>query len=925
MKTNGSSRVVVGGASAPLAPEAAGGKAANLDRLLRLGVPVPPWFCITAAVLDGVWARVRPRFAAQLAGLSPDRSAEAVRLGEAVRRALLELPLEAADEELILEKFDALFGPDGFVAVRSSAIGEDSARSSFAGQMATYLWVPREHLIARVKDCLASAFSDRALLYRCLRQVDNLDVRAAVVVQQMVNSRVSGILFTVNPATCDAGEMMVTAGYGLGEGVVADQVETDTFVIDRRAGGLRSSDVRDKSARVVFDAAARSGTRLAGVPPDLACAPALSRAQLDELLRTASAIETHFGCPQDIEWAIDEEARLWMTQARPITTLQRGAERIFDNSNIIEGYPGVTTPLTFSFARMAYEAVFRRLALAFGVPEKLLDREAHVLQNMVGLIDGRMYYNLLSFYRFYSIVPGFEKNLEAWKKAVGLDRKDPTEAVALSWRERFAWLPAQLGVYGRIVRNFATLPRAVRAFEAYFERSRAAFQRTPCEEQSADELLERYERLYRDMVGHWDCTVVNDLYTVNFFELLRKLTVRWGLDESGSLRNDLLCGEKGMESVAPVRSLLDLTQRIRDSAELLALLEETPDDRDAWRAVSADPRCSAFHAAALAHIQRFGDRTVQELKLETPGLDRTPHQVITLCRSYLRADRRTEELDRREAEVRGRAEQLVAQRLRGHPIRRALYRLVLKQTRAMVRNRENTRFARTRGFGMIKRLFRAIGRRFTEQRVLDDPEDIFYLTVEEIAGYVRGASVTRSLKALVALRREELAGFQRSRPPSRVTTRGIACAGASSWTSTAPAEDVASGQRELRGQGCSPGRRRALARVVLDPARADALHGRILVAPMTDPGWVFLMVAAQGLVAERGSPLSHTAIIGRELGIPTVVGVPGATRLIQDGQLIEIDGAAGVVHIHDVEEGTSTTQSVEPSPSNPFLDVAAPP
>jgi pyruvate,water dikinase len=218
---------------------------------------------------------------------------------------------------------------------------------------------------------------------------------------------------------------------------------------------------------------------------------------------------------------------------------------------------------------------------------------------------------------------------------------------------------------------------------------------------------------------------------------------------------------------------------------------------------------------------------------------------------------------------------------------------VLERARRAVRNRETLRLARSRGYGLIRGLYRELGTRLRDASVIDDANDVFLLTTEEVAGAVRGASTIRDLRAVVALRRSEQEAFLRMRPASRVVARGLVAAAEVEQESAGRASVAG----ELRGISCSAGKVRARAKVIHDPRGARRIDGEILVATMTDPGWVFLMVAAAGLVVERGSVLSHTAIIGRELGIPTVVGVTGATRRIPEGAMLSIDGARGIVTI----------------------------
>jgi pyruvate,water dikinase len=243
---------------------------------------------------------------------------------------------------------------------------------------------------------------------------------------------------------------------------------------------------------------------------------------------------------------------------------------------------------------------------------------------------------------------------------------------------------------------------------------------------------------------------------------------------------------------------------------------------------------------------------------------------------------------------------MVRDRLKLRPVRRALFETVLALTRMAVVNRENLRLARTRTFGLAKRWYRQVGRALAQAGLLERDADVFYLSMEEMKGAVRGHLLTRDLKALVALRKREYEDYARRHPPDRITLNGVVFA---NEIPEEVAADATSDDGSLRGIGCAGGRVTGRAMIVRQPRTDLDVRGEILVATMTDPGWVFLMAAAGGLVVERGSLLSHTAIIGRELGVPTVVGVTAATRRIADGELLEIDGGTGEVRRLERESG----------------------
>src|SRR5262245_42950307 len=311
----------------------------------------------------------------------------------------------------------------------------------------------------------------------------------------------------------------------------------------------------------------------------------------------------------------------------------------------------------------------------------------------------------------------------------------------------------------------------------------------------------------------------NDDAAQQFFALLGRLMQRWGLG-GDDLRNDLFAGEHGMESVEPLRSLLELVQVVRGDRRLLALFHATPDDTALWRLLNGDsyPSFVEFRRSLARHIDLYADRVLQERKLEPPPLEDNPPALIAMIRNHVRARSRLDVLEDREPEIRRRAERAVAARLRGHPLRRQVFRFVLAQARRTIKNRETLRLARSRAVGIFKRIYRHIGRRFADQKLIGAARDIFYLTVGEIEGAIRGASVLGDLRELVALRRRDYERFETEAPPGRIVVRGIVHGARLAGPPTAGASPVEEaprrGEDELRGIGCASGQVTARAMVV---------------------------------------------------------------------------------------------------------------
>ncbi len=868
---------------ASVSPREVGGKGWNLFRLRSLGFLVPRWLVIQSSVFDEAIAPIRPAIRQALEGIDPSDRAAAAAAARRIAEVIGDCEWPAARDTELGDAIDGALGGATLFSIRSSVVGEDSAEHSFAGLMDSVLNVGRADIAAAVRRVWASAFSERALLYRQRKRLGFADITTAVVVQEMVQADVSGVLFTRDPADFSRC-CMISAGFGLGEGVVADAVETDTYRVGWNGTAIES-ELRSKDTRIVLDRYARKGTVTEPVPLDRRTGPALVESQIRELRDAGIEAERCFGAPQDIEWAFDASGRLFLLQARPIVragqaAASAGTRRFWDNSNIVESYPGLTLPLTFTFVQSAYEQTFRRAALGF-LPFGGRSRpRPGVFRNLLGLLDGRVYYNLGSWYEMFSYLPAPDRHQEAWDRMIGIAEKTRVTHTAVGRLTRLASLLAAVSI---LLRTRAIAHDFFARFESFYSLYRGA----GAAEATAEELAATFRSVEEAAAGFWHLTIYNDFCAIRYHEWLTGLCARWKLDAAG-LQNALLAGEKGIESVAPVRSLVRIAERVHQDPAWRELFEGS-DDKAIWDAIQNRVQHRTLRDAFLAHLDAFGDRGIEELKLEAPTFREQPERLVTLAKRYGRLGLTVAVLASQERN----AAVSVEAALHEHPLHfaaRKILGFVLAHARLAIQTRENMRFARSRLFGIVRRLFRRLGERFAEGGLLESPADIWLLTKDEVLGFVDGTAVTQDLKALVRLRKAEYERFARLDTAERLETLGIP------YLETLHQERKAEhGEQVLRGTGCSAGRGTGRANVVTDPKAAVSDRDQVLVARSTDPGWVFLMIASAGIVVEKGSLLSHTAIIGRELGIPTVVGAKGATRLIPDGAAITLDGTTGEV------------------------------
>jgi phosphohistidine swiveling domain-containing protein len=874
-------------------PARLGSKAAGLLELERLGLPVPDFACVTTELWDELVERLPSALRDELE-LPPDDLQKLADAGARARELITGFTLDASAVDCLMATAREVAGDLGAVSVRSSALGEDSAQASFAGQFDSDLWVAVEDVPDRVLRCLASAFSDRALLYRRAHGLGVEASRMAIVIQRMIDTAAAGIVFTRDPLVPQRERecAVIVAGLGLGEGVVSGSVATDTFRVDADER-IVERELATKSTRVVRTVGV-SGTTLEQVPPEQAGAPALDDEQVLAVARLARFVAERRGAAQDVEWALGEDDRIWLLQARPITTEAPGRETVFDNSNLVESFPGVTSPLTFSIMRRAYEHNLRGLVEEFGLERSDAELSGYVYENLVGSLSGHMYYNLSNWYQMFLLIPGLERAVPAFESAMGFAPTDSLESKSLSTFDKLRWLPGQIRVATRIARAFVTMRSRVRVFQATHARLASEQRDLALRQMDAHDLLARVEKINRELFWQMSVAPINDFFTQQLFAALGGLLRALGVPDPDRLRNDLLCGESEMESVAPVRSLVRLAEEIDDHDRARTLLASPLDALDVLDKIDADARCASIRDALHTHIERFGHRSLDELKLEASTLRDEPAPLIEILRNLLRANRTVETMEDHERATRARADAEVRRCLSGRPLRRAVLLFVLARCREGLKSRESMRLTRGSVVAMLRDCYRALGGRFVERRLLERREQIFLLTAQEIADSVNGAAVNENLAALAALRGEELARAADSSIPARISTRGIVLASERSDRAHERATDGA-----LIGVGCAAGRVRAKAMVVEQPRADLRVDGEVLVARTTDPGWVFLMIAAGGLVSEQGNMLSHTAIIGRELGIPTVVGIREATKRLAGDVEVELDGAAGTVSIVD--------------------------
>jgi rifampicin phosphotransferase len=875
----------------------AGTKGHNLRRLEEGGFSVPRWVALGVDVLDEVIE------AAELTGALDKILADADpwNLGSVAERVHELFAATRATEFLDVHARQAhgLVG-GGPVAVRSSGVEEDGGQFSFAGQFASYLNVrDSEGVRDRISDCWSSAYSERALHYRLRNGLPLVHTGIAVIVQEMIDAERSGVLFTADPVTGARDRCVVSAVYGLGEGLVSGAVDADTVVFDPTTGEIRESVVGEKRDRVVAAEGSGCDTRI--VPAAERETLSLDAADLAALRAVAARAGEHFASPQDIEWAFSGD-RLWLLQSRPITALNHadgedrtsvdaepvpeGEFRIWDNSNIIESFSGITSPLTFSFATDAYTRAYAGYAASLRLPREQLRQVEEWLPFMLGNFHGRIYYNLLHWYRMVRLAPVYPLNRRVLEVSLGVAESLSDELAdslhpytcGSPWKRRLVRAVSTV----EFTRRFLFVNRSIDRFARYFYRAYEKFDNVDYDSLSAAETYRRFRALERDLLDRWGPAMLLDASLLLSFGSLALLTRRWLPDAPQWFQWAVVNPGEDVESAEPARALRELAESVHADPRLAEIVENRAPEEVRQRV--AELGYPVFLAAVDRYVARYGYRSPDELKLEVPDLRESPSALFPMLRESLPAP---------PASQGDLAQEYLNEHLRGP--RRLLYEVVRRKTRNAATSRERLRFCRTRAFGSAKRMLRAIGRDLARNGVLDRWDLVFQLRMDELREVVAGAVSPADVSRLVTGRLRQRERDERLFAPARFTTHGsryeLDALLAAGWSEEGAAS---TGKRELRGIPSSPGVAEGPAVVTEDPR---SFRGGVLFAYRTDPGWVPALTLASGLVIERGSPLTHVAIVARELGIPTVVQIDGATTEIRTGMRVRVDGSSGLVTV----------------------------
>jgi phosphohistidine swiveling domain-containing protein len=827
-----------------------GGKGANLGELIQNGFPIPPAFVICA-----------DEYAQVIASLGPEDSHDAFRNALREWEFKAEFSLSAASCHSIL----ASHRQDEIVyAVRSSATAEDLGDASFAGQHETYYYVTFAELLPMIKACWLSLWSDAAISYRETQGIAHHEVLMAVVVQEMITSYVSGITFTANPLNGNHDEIVSDATWGMGAAIVDGRVTPDHFVVNRQTRQVIQQKIANKR-QMVSTTRPTEGGRMIAVPHHQQQKTCLSDEQIQEVTRWGLKAESHFGTPQDLEWAIFDN-KYYMLQSRPITTLAQADDEPEEKRKLV---------------------VFKAFSENFTEPLTPLTSDILGSSNVVLIYKGWVY-----------------QDIRAIKFLLPLKMTDEQAAEILSWE-----LPKDF----KIRVNWLMLPVSIGAWLALYLLlgiSMARSRRMP------DDFMEIFRDRVREVIDDPALTPaaaviklfsddglnhpigrgvirINGSAVLRYFLLMgviNKLLSLW-LPNIGRDAGSLLCsGSFGVKSTDMGRNIFKLSVIAKQSPAVISAFEQYPPDQllDILRNMV---EAAEFVTALDEFLAEHGHRALKEFDMVSVRFEENPAPVLGMIRNYFASDSNPDEMAQHTTDLRvdlaARIQTQLTDKLFESTThwRWKLLEYLSDRCRHFIKLRENSRFYHIMAWNAARKKILKAESALVDSGKLKVKNDIFFLHWVEVRALQDGHLNWPDVEEIIRSRRMRQVRWTKQGAPKFLNIESTR------QTRVVPDD-------QLAGQGASPGRYEGIARVIMDPSvDANIKPGEILIAPYTDPAWTPLFLVARAAVVGVGSYLSHAGTIAREYGMPCVVDVEGCTERIRSGDRILVDGTEGIIEL----------------------------
>ncbi|WP_292388190.1 phosphoenolpyruvate synthase [Methanosarcina sp. UBA5] len=869
-----------------------GGKGANLGEMNKAGFPVPAGFCITtSAYRDFIAAsNEMDRFLDLLDQSELNQPEKINKLGKLIRDHLLTVPISQTIKFSILDAWK-IVGEEKAYAVRSSATAEDLPTASFAGQQETYLNVKgADQLLQAVRKCWSSLFTDRAIIYRIKNGFGHRSVYLSVVVQQMVFPEISGLMFTVDPVTGHRNIISIDASFGLGEALVSGIVSADSYQV--LEGNIIKKQIAEKKKAVY--PVTEGGTVTRELAPELQKKQALSDDKILELAQLGQKIENHYCSEQDIEWCLAGD-RFYILQSRPITSLYP-IPKVYDNKLYVFLSIAHLQMMTDAMKPMGI-SIFRGI-VPFGKAsgpfpnQVIVEAGCRLFYDVTPLL----YSKALRRYFIWRIAIVDELMRDALAKIVSSEIfQQEAKANKGTTKQVFELFKPILPLYLKgipiIVNNLFFLDpsdiieRATAPLEQRINKYRYGIMQA-----SGIERIKRVQESMEKLLQELNGSMMYVLLSFIVLPTASRLTRLWlgedlDVDTLSKSPPGNVTGEMGL-------MIGDLADTARKYPEVVGYLERA-EDSTFYQGLSKVKGGDIFRTELDRFMELYGMRCPGEIDISNIRWWEAPTLLVPSIINHIKSNAPGEHRNRfrqgrKEAQ---KAIQKLLERISNTPAGSLKARLMSKLL-FIYRNstglREFPKYVIVRFFDIYRQVILAEARVLHQRGILEREEDVFYLYLEELVALLENR-FNEDLKQLIGSRKRAYEQYQKMTPPRVMTSEGEVITGVRSG--------VEAPKGALIGTPVSAGVAEGYVKVILKPEAAKLNKGDVLVAPFTDPGWTPLFYSVEALVVEIGGMMTHGSVIAREYGIPAVVGIENATKILKDGQYVRVDGTRGFVQI----------------------------
>lgn len=816
-----------------------GGKAYNLKHLSTLSFNVPKWFCLSTDFFWKFLENDKDEYQRLLDNYCEDN-----------RLKIIELIDKKEFNENLRKLVNNHLTDYNILAIRSSATDEDGEKYSFAGMLESFLNIKKEEVFVYIKKCFISCFSKRIMDYRKNNNLINKDIAISVIIMEMVDADYAGVVFTSNPKTNNPDEIFISVVKGLGEALVSGYENSSDYTLN-----IFNEITKKNEQNLVLD-----------------------NEMLVLIANQARNIEKSYKIRKglDIEFAIKDK-EIYILQSRLITTVSyvnKDLPRtILDNSNIIESYSGVTTPLTYSFAKEVYSKIYHQTLKNFYVSREAIEEIDDDLNNMLYFYENKIYYKLNSWYKMTSLYPGYEKNKKYMENMMGV--KTPLEESKTKAKKRL------IKIYIRFIYKMLRIKKDSKKFLEKFNKVTKNYRNNKFVNIKNIELLKIYNTLEEEILEDFTTPIANDMGAMVLYGMLTDKIKKKKILNGEGLISKILSKQGNVESLKQTTELILIVNEIKKDKKLLELFKNSDISSLILKLNNSN---EDIFIKLNDYIKKFGARCMEELKLETITLFEDPTFLLKTVKNYLDIDFNLDD-----------SENIKDNSITNHFhfINKLYVNLLIKTTKYFIRNRELLRLRRTYIYDIVRNIFLRIGHNFYEDGIIDNYRDIFYLEKNEIFSIIQGKNI-KNIKQIIKLRKNEYLKNKDKLVYERMYFYGEVSS--SNMLPIYNEQEKVSNSNLLTGVAGGGQVKVGIVKYITDPNQSFE-NGYILMAKRTDPGWTILFPMADAIIIERGSILSHSAVVAREMGKTLVVGVRGLTDKVHDGDKVKVDGINGTIEI----------------------------